>query len=121
MTRQHDIGNLGERLAVEYLEHKGYRILALNWRYKRAEVDIIAQNGKIIVFVEVKTRSYDHFGPPDLAVNERKEALITSAAHAWIGQHQYEGEIRFDVISILLQENTVSRVQHIEDAFFPGL
>ena len=121
MAHQQDIGNQGERLAVEYLQHKGYAILATNWRYKRAEVDIIAQTGAIRVFVEVKARSSSHFGPPDLAVNPKKEALLTSAAHAYLEQLAYEGEIRFDVITVLLEQNKMAQIKHIEDAFFCGL
>ena len=121
MAIQQDIGNKGEALAIDFLEHKGYTILASNWRFKRAEVDIIAQEGSTIVFVEVKTRSYDHFGPADLAINAKKEGLITSAAHAYIDQHKYEGAIRFDVISILLQEHKMAKIEHLEDAFFWGL
>lgn len=121
MSKQQEVGNQGEKLAAEYLEHKGYSILALNWRFKRAEVDIVAQTGDIIVFVEVKTRTYNLYGPPDLAVNHKKEALLTSAAHAWIEEHEYDGEIRFDVISILLDKFKMPKIDHLEDAFFWGL
>ena len=121
MAHQHEIGKQGERLAIEYLQHKGYTILATNWRYQRAEVDIVAQTGAIRVFVEVKTRSSSYFGPPDLAVNPKKEALLTSAAHAYLEQQVYDGEIRFDVITVLLQPNKMAQIKHIEDAFFYGL
>ena len=121
MSKQQEVGNQGEKLAAEYLEHKGYTILALNWRFKKAEVDIIAQIRDIIVFTEVKTRTYNLYGPPDLAVNHKKEALLTSAAHAWIEEHQYDGEIRFDVISILLDKFKMPKIDHLEDAFFWGL
>lgn len=121
MAKQQEIGNRGEKLAAEYLQHKGYDILTLNWRYKRAEVDIIARDGEVVVFVEVKTRSYNLFGPPDLAVNYKKESLLTSAAHVWIEEHQHEGEIRFDVISILIEKNNIPKINHLEDAFFWGL
>lgn len=121
MTIQHDIGKKGEALAIDFLEHKGYTILASNWRFKRAEVDIIARDEATIVFVEVKTRSYDFFGPADLAINAKKEALITSAAHAYIDQQKHEGAIRFDVISIILKENKMAQIDHVEDAFFCGL
>ena len=121
MSKQQEVGNQGEKLAAEYLEHKGYRILALNWRFKRAEVDIIARTREVVVFVEVKTRTYNLYGPPDLAVNHKKEGLLTSAAHAWIEEHKYEGEIRFDVISILVEKNKMPEIKHMVDAFFWGL
>lgn len=121
MAIQQVIGKRGEILAAEYLEHKGYQIVAINWRFKKAEVDIIAKAGAVLIFFEVKTRSYDYFGPPDAAINAKKEGLITSAAHAYLAEHQYEGEIRFDVISILLKENAMAEIAHIEDAFFWGI
>ncbi|NND33970.1 MAG: YraN family protein [Saprospiraceae bacterium] len=121
MAKQQEIGRKGERLAIDYLEHKGYHILEVNWRFKRAEVDIIAQYDRTIIFVEVKTRSYDTFGAPDLAINSKKENLISSAAHAYIDQQKYEGAIRFDVISIVMGKNKMAQIEHIEDAFFLGL
>ena len=121
MARQQEVGKRGERLAIDYLEHKGYHVKEINWRFKKAEVDIIAEVNGIVVFLEVKTRSDDYYGSPDQAINKKKERLITSAAHAYIDQHQYEGPIRFDVISILLQEHKMAQIKHIEDAFFLGL
>ena len=121
MAIQQDIGNNGEQLAVVYLEHKGFRVLQTNWRYKRAEVDIIAQIDDMIVFVEVKTRSYDFFGPPDASVNARKQKLITDASHAYIEEQEYEGAIRFDIIAILVDGQSSPQINHYEDSFFMGL
>ncbi len=59
------MGRKGEDLAAEYLSSKGYRILERNWRWSRAEADIIAMDGEVLVFVEVKTRTSDYFGSPD--------------------------------------------------------
>jgi len=121
MAIQQEIGNRGEQLAVGYLEHKGYQILQTNWRFKRAEVDIIAQVDDIIVFIEVKTRSYDFYGPPDAFVNARKQKLVTDASHAYIEQEEYEGAIRFDIIAILIEDQASPKINHYEDAFFMGL
>ena len=121
MAKQQEIGKRGERLAAEYLEHKGWRILSTNWRHKKAEVDIIAQDQDQVVFFEIKTRTYNLYGPPDLAINHKKESLITSAAHVWIEENHYEGQIRFDVISILLPSGKMPKIDHLEDAFFWGL
>ncbi|MCL4113866.1 UNVERIFIED_CONTAM: hypothetical protein GTU68_043616 [Idotea baltica] len=108
-------------MAVQYLEHKGFRILQTNWRFKRAEVDIIAQIDDLIVFVEVKTRSSDYFGPPDAFVTTRKQKLVTTASHAYIEKLEYEGAIRFDIIAILINDQASPQISHYEDAFFMGL
>lgn len=112
-------GQRGEQLARSYLERKGYEILAQNWRYSRAEIDIIAKLPKIniIVFVEVKTRSTYKYGYPEEAVNNRKARLLAMAAEAYLAERNLECEVRFDIISILLQDRH-HQIVHIEDAFF---
>lgn len=120
MAIQQDIGNKGEEIAKTFLIQKGYEILATNWRYSRAEVDIIAKDGDNLVFVEVKTRSSAYFGPPAAFVTPKKEAFMAHAASAYIEEIEYEDEIRFDVIGVLLLENKDPEIEHYEDAFFPG-
>lgn len=116
-----EIGKKGEALAVQFLEEKGYEILATNWRFRRSEVDIIAKDGPILVFVEVKTRSYDYFGEPASFISARKKVLLQDAAAAYMHQINHTWEIRFDIIGILLPTNKDVTIQHYEDAFFPGL
>ena len=118
MARHIDIGQRGEAIARTYLEQKGYKILAANWRYRRAEVDLIAMEGPILVFIEVKTRSNDAYGEPEQGITARKEQMLTSAAHAYIEQTEHEDEIRFDIISILYLDEQSYSVRHLEDAFF---
>ncbi len=120
MAIQQDIGNKGEEIAQAFLKEKGYEILETNWRYSRAEVDIIAKDGDNLVFVEVKTRSSDYFGPPAAFVTPKKENFMAHAASAYMEEIDYEEEIRFDVIGILLQEGKAPEIEHYEDAFFPG-
>jgi len=117
MSKNVEIGNKGEAIAEDYLLEKGYRILETNWRFSRAEVDLIAMDGEILVFIEVKTRSTDFFGAPELAVNDIKKTLLQDAASAYMEQISHDWEIRFDIISIILQKEGYT-LEHFEDAFF---
>ena len=118
MGRHNELGLLGEEKAVAYLQEKGYTILERNYRFGRAEVDIIAGNAAHILFVEVKTRSSLKFGYPEDALNSRKQQLISKAASEYMYQHKLEIEIRFDVISILKLYDGSWQIEHLEDAFF---
>ncbi|MBC5775801.1 YraN family protein [Pontibacter sp. KCTC 32443] len=108
-------GQTGERMAQLYLQEQGYTILEKNYRYKRAEIDIIARKDALLVFVEVKTRASDTFGFPEAAVNSRKEKLVVDAAEEFILANGWEQEIRFDIISVTL--TTPPAILHFEDAF----
>ena len=121
MAKHLDIGNAGEQLARTFLEQKGYVILETNWRYKRAEVDIIAKEGEVLVFIEVKTRSTDAFGKPEEFITPYKENLLIAAAAAYMEQIGHEWAIRFDIISIIYRSAQHFQMEHFEDAFFPGL
>ncbi|WP_282779650.1 YraN family protein [Phaeodactylibacter xiamenensis] len=121
MARHNDIGHAGESIAKRYLEERGYRILETNWRYRRAEVDLIAMDGKTLVFVEVKTRNTTAFGEIEDFVTRKKEDLLIAAAHAYMEHIDHDWEIRFDIIAILYLDEQSYSVKHIEDAFFPGL
>jgi len=108
-------GQLGENMAQLYLQQQGYTILERNYRYKRAEIDIIAQKEKLLIFVEVKTRTTDTFGFPEAAVNGRKEKLLLDAAEEFILAQNWPYDIRFDIISVTL--TTPPAIVHFEDAF----
>ncbi|MBK6949690.1 MAG: YraN family protein [Haliscomenobacter sp.] len=120
MASKHELGKRGEDIAAQYLLDKGYRILERNWRYKRAEVDLIAQEAEVLVFVEVKTRASERFGAPENFVGRRKQAFLASAASFFCDQNAHAGEVRFDVISILFSGKDF-HTAHLPDAFFPGL
>lgn len=110
------LGTQGEEDAARYLTKKGHKILARNFRTAGGELDIVSRLKKMLVFTEVKQRSYEAFGGPLAAVNKAKQHRIAKAAAAYIKSHKevaYD-EIRFDVICILDGEIT-----HIENAFFP--
>ena len=118
MARHNIVGKEGEAFAVEYLKQKGHEILACNYRYLKAEIDIVSKHNSIIIFTEVKTRSSSKFGLPEESVTAKKQQLISNAATNFMEENELSGEIRFDVIS-LSKNNTGYNVFHIEDAFFP--
>lgn len=119
MTYQHhETGKLGERLAREYLEKQGYRILGAGVRTKFGELDIIARDGETVVFVEVKTRRGDEHGTPEDAVDRRKQQHLSACAHAYLYEHKLLGSpFRIDIIAIELDESTrKARLRHLKHA-----
>ena len=119
MAKHLETGKKGEQLALDHLRAKGYQILECNWRYCRAEVDIIAKIEEVIVFIEVKTRSGAAFGPPEAFLSAHQEKRIADAAAAYLEKIDHQWEIRFDIISIILKDPQ-SQIKHFEDAFFPS-
>ncbi|MCU0355222.1 MAG: YraN family protein [Cytophagales bacterium] len=116
MSRTRSTGNHGEQLAANLLEAKGFVIAERNFRHRRAEVDLIVRQDKLLVFVEVKTRSGTDFGEPETFVTPNQRRLIHSAADAYIHQTDWLHDIRFDIIAITLGHPP--DVLHIEDAFY---
>lgn len=114
------LAKYGEDQAVTYLVSKSYQIVERNWRWKNAEVDIIARTGDILVFIEVKTRSYDYYGDPAASVSAEQEARLADAANAYMLEAKYEGELRFDTIGVINQRGSQPVLRHYEDVFFPG-
>lgn len=121
MAKHLEIGKLGEDYAHKFLVKKGYKILERNWRHKKAEIDIIAMDKDILVFVEVKTRSSDLWGEPAAFVTKKKMQLMSNAMNIYMEKIDHDWEIRFDIIAIVLHQNKPYDLQHFEDAFFPGL
>jgi putative endonuclease len=109
-------GNKGEELAANFLIAKGYEIVAKNYRYKHAEIDLIARKDKWLIFVEVKTRHSVAFGEPESFVTNKKAAKVIEGAEQFIIDQQWEGPIRFDIVSIKLGEKL--EIEHFEDAFY---
>lgn len=109
-------GQNGEEAAAIFLQEQGYTILQKNYRHRRAEIDIIALQNEVLVFVEVKTRTTAVFGFPEAAVGAKKEEQLLAAAEAYIYQTGWEKEIRFDIIAITLAPK--QEIHHIEDAFY---
>ncbi|PIY07036.1 MAG: YraN family protein, partial [Bacteroidetes bacterium CG_4_10_14_3_um_filter_31_20] len=105
----------------QYLENKGYIVLYKNWRFKHKEVDIICKDKSTLVFVEVKTRTSDYFQKPYEAVQINKQNLLADAAEAFICDYTDFDDLRFDIVSIIFEKNIVKEVEHIKEAFIPGL
>lgn len=116
MATHNDLGAKGESLAVKFLEINKYIILETNWRWQKAEVDIIARQNNVLVFIEVKTRSYDTFIKPEEAVNLKKQQLLINAAEAYCEANAIDMELRFDIIAIIHQGSKTS-IKHVENAF----
>lgn len=114
------LGKIGEELAVKFLRNKGFRILNTNWTYQHKEIDIIAEDDDFLIMVEVKTRNISFVESPEEMITMRKQKTLIDAAEAYIMIHDIEKETRFDVI-IVVFENQKPTIEHIEDAFQPGI
>ncbi len=111
-------GARGEELAAAYLRRKGYEILCRNYRCARGEIDIVAKDGQVLVFVEVKTGRSHSFGPPESWVDRRKQEHLGQAAAVYLEERGLEDvDCRFDVVAVRW-EHDEARVQHIENAFW---
>jgi len=117
MGLHNELGKKGERLAIDYLIKKGYAILDKNWRFQKAEVDIIAQIKDTLAVVEVKTRSTSDFGNPQDFVSPKKIKLLISAIDEYVVSKDLEVDVRFDIIAIVKENNTYV-IEHLEDAFY---
>jgi putative endonuclease len=116
MAAHNELGKKGENLAIGFLIKNDYKILEKNYRYLKAEVDIIAQKKNVLVVVEVKTRSSDYFGDPQDFITPKKIKLLLSAIDYYVVQRDLNVEVRFDIIAILLQKNE-TKIEHLEDSF----
>ena len=107
------LGKAGERKACAYLKKQGYVILERNYKNPFGEVDIIAEKGGDVVFIEVKTRLTESYGQPSEAVNVKRKKKYIDGANYYFSGRQTDCVIRFDIIEILRGE-----INHIEDAFY---
>lgn len=120
MIEPHQLGKMGEDLAVDYLTNKGYQILERNWHSGHKEIDIVALIDDVLAIVEVKTRKSDDYGEPDIAVGINKQRLLIWAADAYVRHKNLDVDVRFDIISIVFTDGE-PEIEHIEDAFIPSL
>jgi len=111
------LGINGENLAVTFLKEKGYRIITRNYKSCIGEIDIIAQDGNTIVFIEVKTRAAELFGQPFEAVNKKKQHKMKNVALLYMKKYGRNFPARFDVVSIFYRANGMKEIEHIIDAF----
>ncbi|MBM4135352.1 MAG: YraN family protein [Nitrospira sp.] len=111
------LGCKGEDLAITFLKAKGYTIIARNYKTPIGEIDIIAKDGRTIVFIEVKTRRSNSFGLPFESVTKRKRQKLQKLALLFLKKQEVEFPVRFDVVSIVYTDNGKKEIEHIPDAF----
>ena len=116
MSEHYELGKKGEQLAVDYLTKEGYKIEERNWRFQKAEIDIIASKQETIISVEVKTRSSKDFGNPQDFVNSKKIKLMVVAMNKYVLIKDLDIEVRFDIIAITKIKEEFD-INHIKDAF----
>lgn len=123
MDTTNDIGNRGEDLAASFLERAGYTVVERNYRFKRHEVDLVCldvDQGEEVVFVEVKTRTGETFGPPEASITSEKEEALIEVGRAYLHERRLEGaSARFDVVTVRLG-NGEAQIEHYENAFWVG-
>ena len=117
MRTSYELGRKGEAEAAAFLAQKNYQILEKNYRYRKAEVDLIVQKENTLVAVEIKTRSTAFFGTPALFLKPKQQQRIVEAVDYYVKQNNLDLEVRFDVISIIKHKGTFD-IQHIENAFY---
>ena len=110
-------GKAGEDLAARFLEQNGLKIIERNYRFERGEIDLIAEEGDELVFVEVKARSSAVFGAPEDAVTEEKQEQVHTVADGYLFEHDIDDRAcRFDVVAIEFKKDK-TEIRHIRDAF----
>ncbi len=112
------VGRFGEDVAVRHLEDAGLIIVERNWRCREGEIDIVARDGPVLVFCEVKTRSGVGFGHPAEAVDRAKAARIRRLAVRWLAEHRPgPADLRFDVVCVARSRTAPLRIDHLRGAF----
>lgn len=119
MQNNRELGKLGEDIAEKYIFNQGYAILQRNFRAKIGEIDIVAKDGKYVVFIEVKTRRNISFGYPREAVDKNKQTKIKDVANIYLLRNKkYGSHIRFDVVEVMLDfNNDVKSIVLLRNAF----
>jgi len=113
-----ELGQAGENIAVNHLISIGHEIIVRNYTWKKSEIDIVSKLENQLIITEVKTRNSDALGKPYLSVNKRKQQQIIKVTNQFIIENDVNEEIRFDIISIVLNRNRMN-LEHIENAFYP--
>ena len=104
-------------MAVDYLKQEGYEILVRNYRYQKAEIDIIARQGGTLAIVEVKSRKIGFLEDVSTTINPKKRQLLVLAANHYVKEMDLDVEVRFDVITIIKKGKNFE-IDHLEDAFY---
>ena len=117
MARHNELGKKGEQLAVNHLIKNGYEIVERNYRFDKAEVDIIAKQKDILAIVEVKTRSSTDFGNPQDFVKPKQIQRLVKAVDEYVNVNNLDVEVRFDIVAIVMNGKQYD-IEHLEDAFY---
>jgi len=117
MASTKEQGNDGEQIAMRHLKRQGIEIVEMNYRFGHGEIDIIAKDGGILVFCEVKTRKSEEYGDPEYSITPRKQQQIRKVARGYLYEHEIkEQECRFDVVAIRMYSGT-PEINYIKNAF----
>ena len=115
---RHRLGRLGEAAAAHALERAGFRVVERRYRRRVGEIDIIAEQGELVVFVEVKTRHSERYGTPGESITAGQRRRMARAALDFLTRRRWlERPCRFDVVEVYATNEVISRVRHIEGAF----
>ena len=120
MRNTTEIGRYGESVACFYLQNNKFKIVEQNFYASHNEIDIIAENKKYIVFVEVKTRSSVAYGDVRETVTPQKMRNVVLAAEAYVKKNMIDLDVRFDVVTILTRGDTYE-IEHVRSAFYPDI
>ncbi len=121
MSCSSELGKLGEELACRELVRQGCRILHTRWRYRHLELDIVATDGIHLIIAEVKTRSSLQWGDPAYAIDYKKIRHLVHATDVYIKKYYIDLPYRFDIFSIIIDNQGNPKIEHIKDAFYPPL
>ena len=108
------LGAKGEQSAARFLRKEGYEIISANYKTLIGEIDIVAQKDNVVCFVEVKTRQEGGMFPPSAAVDIKKQENIKSSVANYVNKYKIKNEIRYDIIEVLVNGNTVTNINHIK-------
>ncbi|MEC8832610.1 MAG: YraN family protein [Bacteroidota bacterium] len=117
MAEHNQFGKLGEQKVIDFLKAKNYRILTRNYRYLKAEIDIVAQHADTLIVVEVKSRNKGFLEDMSDAIPPKKIKLLTLAANHYLEENEEDFEVRFDVITVVKNGDNFE-IEHFENAFY---
>lgn len=117
MAQHNELGKKGEQLAVDYLLQQAYDIVERNYRFDKAEVDIIAKKEEVLAIVEVKARSTSDFGNPQDFVKPKQIQRLVKAVDEYVTVNNLDVEVRFDIIAIT-KEGKAFNIEHLKNAFY---
>ncbi|MGW9684953.1 YraN family protein [Flagellimonas sp. 2504JD1-5] len=117
MGKHNEFGKLGEQKALDFLVKRGYNICETNYRYLKAEVDIIAEKDGILCIVEVKSRTKSFLEDISETINQKKIKLIVMAADQYVQENNLDVEVRFDII-LVIKKGGAFEIEHTKNAFY---